>query len=178
MQTKIKDGIRRVALYRAEECRVVLADIVVSRAVPESASKSIVIRDRRVREAPNPLRVIPSGGAAHRPPMFSYCEGWHQAFRTTGESAFPKRRSREKRAGAEHGGGHRAQRLLCMSRASTQDLLDGEIAVPDNRGVSAGHRPARARAATRLAGPRVGAFWKPGDPALISFPGPAWLGAR
>jgi hypothetical protein len=46
------------------------------------------------------------------------------------------------------------------------------------RGVSAGHRPARARAATRLAGPRVGAFWKPGDPALISFPGPAWLGAR
>jgi hypothetical protein len=32
--------------------------------------------------------------------------------------------------------------------------------------------------ATRLAGPRVGAFWKPGDPALISLPGPAWLGAR
>jgi len=26
--------------------------------------------------------------------------------------------------------------------------------------------------------PRVGAFWKPGDPALISLPGPAWLGAR
>jgi hypothetical protein len=25
---------------------------------------------------------------------------------------------------------------------------------------------------------RVGAFWKPGDPALISLPGPAWLGAR
>ena len=32
--TKIKDGIRRVALYRVEECRVVLADIVVSRAAP------------------------------------------------------------------------------------------------------------------------------------------------
>ena len=32
--------------------------------------------------------------------------------------------------------------------------------------------------ATRLAGPRVGAFWKPGDPALISLPGPAWLDAR
>ena len=27
-------------------------------------------------------------------------------------------------------------------------------------------------------GPRVGAVWKPGDPALISLPGPAWLGAR
>ena len=26
--------------------------------------------------------------------------------------------------------------------------------------------------------PRVGTFWKPGDPALISLPGPAWLGAR
>jgi hypothetical protein len=24
---------------------------------------------------------------------------------------------------------------------------------------------------------RVGGFWKPGDPALISLPGPAWLGA-
>jgi hypothetical protein len=39
-------------------------------------------------------------------------------------------------------------------------------------------RAPRARIATRLAGPRIGAFWKPGDPALISFPGPAWLGAR
>ena len=38
--------------------------------------------------------------------------------------------------------------------------------------------PARARIVTRLAGPRVGAFWKPGDPALISLPGPAWLDPR
>src|SRR5258708_12180453 len=96
--SKIKDGIRRVALYRVEECRVVLADIVVARAVPESPGKSIVIRDRRVREAPNLLRVIPSGGAAHRPPMFSYCGGRDQAFRTTGESAFPKRPSRRSNA--------------------------------------------------------------------------------
>ena len=71
--TKIKDRIRRVAFYRVDECRVVLVDIVVSRAVPESLGKSIVIRDRRVREAPNLLRVIPSGGAVHPPPMFSYC---------------------------------------------------------------------------------------------------------
>ena len=78
--TKIKDGIRRVALYRVEECRVVLVDIVVSRAVPESLGKSIVIRDRRVREAPNLLRVIPSGGAAHRPPMFSYYGRWIKLF--------------------------------------------------------------------------------------------------
>jgi hypothetical protein len=39
------------------------------------------------------------------------------------------------------------------------------------------YRPIRARIATRLAGPRVGAFWRPGDPAWISLPGPAWLGA-
>jgi hypothetical protein len=36
----------------------------------------------------------------------------------------------------------------------------------------------QSRIATRLAGPRVGAFWKPADPALISLPGPPWLGAR
>ena len=46
--TKIKDGIRRVALYRVEECRVVLVDIVVSRAVPKGPGKSIVIRDRPI----------------------------------------------------------------------------------------------------------------------------------
>ena len=34
-----------------------------------------------------------------------------------------------------------------------------------------------ARMAPGLAGLRVGAFWEPGDPALISLPGPAWLGA-
>jgi len=45
---KIKDGIRRLALYRVEECRVVLADIVVSRAVPETPGEPIVIRDCRV----------------------------------------------------------------------------------------------------------------------------------
>ena len=39
------------------------------------------------------------------------------------------------------------------------------------------YRPIRARIAIRLAGPRVGAFWRPGNPAWISLPGPAWLGA-
>jgi hypothetical protein len=46
--TKIKDRIRRFALYRFEECRVVLADIVVSRSVPESPGEPIVICDRPV----------------------------------------------------------------------------------------------------------------------------------
>ena len=35
-----------------------------------------------------------------------------------------------------------------------------------------------ARMATRLAGLHVGAFRDPGDPALISLPGPAWRDAR
>jgi NAD(P)-dependent dehydrogenase (short-subunit alcohol dehydrogenase family) len=39
-------------------------------------------------------------------------------------------------------------------------------------------QPFRARSVARLAGPRVGAFWRLGDPAWISLPGPAWLGAR
>jgi hypothetical protein len=46
--TKIEDGIRRVALYRIEERRVILADVMVSRAFPESLGEPIVIRDRRV----------------------------------------------------------------------------------------------------------------------------------
>ena len=74
-----------------------------------------------------------------------------------------------------------------MGLQAREIVLDREIAAPDDRVVThiddlqdviAGHRPARARIATRLAGPRVGAFWKPGDPALISLPGPARLGAR
>jgi hypothetical protein len=45
--TKIKEGIRRLALYGIEEGSVILADIVVSRAVPESLGEPIIIRDRR-----------------------------------------------------------------------------------------------------------------------------------
>jgi hypothetical protein len=59
----------------------------------------------------------------------------------------------------------------CGARGSRCHCYDLQDAI-------AGYRPARAGIATRLAGPRVGAFWKPADPALISLPGPAWLGAR
>ena len=48
------------ALYCIEECRVILADIVVSRAVPKSPGEPIVIRDGGIREALELLRVIPS----------------------------------------------------------------------------------------------------------------------
>src|SRR5947207_14597132 len=64
--TEIKNRIRRGTLYRIEECRVILADIVVSRTVPEGPCESIVIGDRRFAEAPDLFRIIPSSGAAHR----------------------------------------------------------------------------------------------------------------
>jgi hypothetical protein len=46
--TKIEDGIRPIALYRIEERRVILADVMVSRPFPESLGEPIVIRDRSV----------------------------------------------------------------------------------------------------------------------------------
>src|SRR5215211_6590139 len=48
---EIKDRIRRVAVYRIEECRVILADIVVPRTVPERPCESVVKRDCRFAEA-------------------------------------------------------------------------------------------------------------------------------
>src|SRR5215472_5677209 len=68
--TEIKNGKGRLALYRIKECRIILADIVVSRAIPESPGEPIVIRDRRVREPLELIRVIPSGGPAHRRSTF------------------------------------------------------------------------------------------------------------
>src|SRR5712672_3060852 len=58
-----------------------------------------------------------------------------------------------------------------------------KLRAPDDRGVThiddlqdaiAGHRPARARPRPGWQGP---ALAPSGDPALISLPGPAWLGA-
>ena len=63
--TEIKYQIRRLALYRIKECQVVLADIVVSRAVPESPYEPIVIRDRRCAEAADLFRIVRFWNAAH-----------------------------------------------------------------------------------------------------------------
>src|SRR5688572_1215440 len=45
--TEIKDRIRRVALDSGEECRIILADIVVSRSLPEIPCEPIIKRDCR-----------------------------------------------------------------------------------------------------------------------------------
>src|SRR5205814_5146112 len=45
--TEIKDAVGRVTLYSIEECRVILADIVVSRTVPERLGRT----DRKTRSS-------------------------------------------------------------------------------------------------------------------------------
>ena len=64
--TEIKDTVWRVTLYRIEECRVILADIVVSRTVPEGSGEPIVKRDRRLAEAADLFRTTWFLGAAHQ----------------------------------------------------------------------------------------------------------------
>ena len=64
--TEIKNRMRRITLYRIEECRVILADIVVSRTGPEGSREPIVIRDRRLAEEADLFHIIWFSGAAHR----------------------------------------------------------------------------------------------------------------
>src|SRR5205814_2637206 len=64
--TEIKDAVGRVTLYSIEECRVILADIVVSRTVPEGSGEPIVKRDRRLAEAADLFRTTWFLGAAHQ----------------------------------------------------------------------------------------------------------------
>ena len=73
--TEIKDRIWRIALYRIEECRVILADIVVLRTVPEGAREPVVIREGRFAEATNLFRRVQPWGALHRPSIFPICAG-------------------------------------------------------------------------------------------------------
>src|SRR4051812_2977319 len=68
--TEIEDRVRWVTLDGLEECRVILADIVVSCAVPELPCELIVISDRRFAEAPDLFRIIRIAAAAHRASMF------------------------------------------------------------------------------------------------------------
>jgi len=56
--TEIKDSIGWITLYGIEECRVILADIVVLRTVPEGWGEPIVKRDRRLTEAADLFRVM------------------------------------------------------------------------------------------------------------------------
>jgi hypothetical protein len=70
-------------------------------------------------------------------------------------------------------------RLTAWAGQAREIVFDGRgVTYIDDRGR---HRRApddKCPNRTRLAGPHVGAFWRSGDPALISLPGPAWLGAR
>src|SRR3954454_4540719 len=68
--TEIEDRVWWVALDGLKECRVILADIVVSCAVPELPCEPIVISDSRFAKAPGLFRTIRIAAAAHRTSMF------------------------------------------------------------------------------------------------------------
>src|SRR3954471_9455576 len=68
--TEIEDRVWWVTLDGLKECRVILADIVVSCAVPELSCDPIVISDRRFAETPDLFWTILIAAAAHRPSMF------------------------------------------------------------------------------------------------------------
>lgn len=59
--TEIKDRIRRVALYGGEQCRVILADIVVSRTLPEIPCEPIIKRDCRFAGAADSFDMVEGG---------------------------------------------------------------------------------------------------------------------
>src|SRR6266853_1267108 len=73
--TEIKNRMRRITLYRTEERPVILADIVVSRTAPEGSREPIVIRDRRLDEAPDLFHIIWLSGAAHRSSILPSLKG-------------------------------------------------------------------------------------------------------
>src|SRR3954467_8387532 len=73
--TEIEDRGWWVALDGLKECRVILADIVVSCAVPELPCELIVISDRRFAEAPALFWTVRTVAAAHRPSMFPIFAG-------------------------------------------------------------------------------------------------------
>src|SRR3954469_3597689 len=73
--TEIEDRVWWVALDGLEECRIILADIVVSCAVPELSCEPIVIGDRSSAEAPDLFWTIQA--AAHRPSIFpTFAGAW------------------------------------------------------------------------------------------------------
>src|SRR4051794_13607926 len=73
--TEIKDRGWWVTLDCPKECRVILADIVLSCAVPELLCEPIVISNRRFAEAPDLFRTIRTAAAAHRPSIFPIFAG-------------------------------------------------------------------------------------------------------
>src|SRR4051794_14221952 len=75
--TKIEDCVWWVALDGLKECRVILADIVESCALPELPCEPIVVSDRRFAKAPDLFWTIRAADAAHRPSTFpTFTEAW------------------------------------------------------------------------------------------------------
>src|SRR5262249_22970295 len=75
--------------------------------------------------------------------------------------------SRASALAGRHAGPRSMAKLLWLTKSRRRTYRAQDAIAQD--------RSAKAGIAIRLAGPRVGAFWKPSDPALISLPGPAWV---
>src|SRR3954466_16236956 len=68
--TEIEDRVWWVTPDGLEEYRVILANIVVSCAVPELSCELILLSDRRFAKTPDLFWTIRIAAAAHRPSMF------------------------------------------------------------------------------------------------------------
>src|SRR5215212_9605583 len=73
--TEIEDRVWWVTLDGLKECRIILADVVVSCAVPELPCEPIVISNRRFAEVPDLFRTMRIAAAAHRPSIFPILAG-------------------------------------------------------------------------------------------------------
>src|ERR1044071_9792431 len=67
--TEIEDRVWWIALDGLKEGRITLADIVVSRAIPELRCEAIVISDCRFAKAADLFWTVRTVVAAHRPSM-------------------------------------------------------------------------------------------------------------
>ena len=67
---EIKNRVGWVSLYHFEECRIILADIVVSRTFPEGSCAPIVIRNGGLAETPDLFHIPWFSGADHRLSIF------------------------------------------------------------------------------------------------------------
>jgi len=73
--TEFEDRVWWIALDGLKEGGIILADIVVSRAIPELACEAIVISDRCFAEAPDLFWTVRSVAATHRSSMFPIFAG-------------------------------------------------------------------------------------------------------
>jgi hypothetical protein len=168
--TACREALSRLPTLEIRELRKQWRSLYKTQA-PPNLSRELLLRAVAYR-----MQEVALGGL--RPARQRQLRQVAQQFKQTGAANTPARPAAA--AGTGFAPGSAAFRLMHVTRdlARWRNCVARLSRCPTYRRPRddiAGHRPAIA---TRLARPRVGAFWKPGDPALISLPGPAWPGAR